>query len=274
MMARLRGGGRVRGARPGFPRPGHGRGGTVRAGVLLLGLIGVVAPPFTGSAYAGSFPGANGIIAFASAGPHGVDIFTVRPDGSHLRRLINTPPDKISAYSDWSPDGRRLVFDSNRSGNVEIYLRTAAGDVRRLTNNAAGDSHPTWTVDGRRVAFESDRSGTKQVYIMGSDGSHVRQVTHFVAGAEEPSYSPTGQWIACLSGPVRRTALFVVRPDGTGVRQVTPRSLNAGHPSWSPDGRRIAFNTNIEKDNGRIWTVSPDGDLRQLSKAPQAPVFQ
>jgi TolB protein len=101
---------------------------------------------------------------------------------------------------------------------------------------------------------------------MNCDGTHVRQVTHFAPGAEEPSYSPTGEWISFLSGPVARTALFIVRPDGTGLRKISPRSMNAGHPSWSPDGERIVFNTNIEKTNGRIWTVTTHGTLRQLTK--------
>ncbi|MGB9378542.1 MAG: hypothetical protein WCB04_13625 [Mycobacteriales bacterium] len=103
---------------------------------------------------------------------------------------------------------------------------------------------------------------------MDRDGSHVRQVTHFAPGAEEPAYSPTGEWITFLSGTFQHTALYVVRPDGTGLRKLTPRSMNAGHPSWSPDGQQIVFNTNIEKSNGRIWTVSLHGTLQQLTTGP------
>lgn len=230
---------------------------------LFAGMVAVAS-----GASAGTFGGENGRLAFASAGEDGVDIFAVNPDGSRLRSYVDTPEGFASAYSDWSPDGKTLTFDSDRSGNTEIYLRTRAGKLRQLTHDPAGDSHPTWTPDGRHIAFESDRSGTKQVHVMNRDGSHVRQITHFLPGAEEPAVSPTGKWIAFLSGPVERTALYVVRPNGTGLRKLTPRSMNAGHPSWSPDGRRIVFNTNIEKANGRIWTVGVDRSMRQLTSGP------
>ena len=247
-------------------RPTLRRGLFLTSAAVLAVLLGVAAPVLADKAHAGTFPGENALLAFASAGPNGADIYTVNPSGSHLRRLIQSPTGKVSVYSDWSPDGRTLAFDSDRSGNVDIYLRSQDGHIRRLTKSPAGDSHPTWTPDGQRIAFESSRSGSKQVYVMNRDGTHVRQVTHFAPGAEEPSYSPTGEWITFLSGTVQRTALFVVRPDGTGLRRITPRSMNAGHPSWSPDGEQIVFNTNIEKTNGRIWTVTPHGDLHQLTK--------
>jgi TolB protein len=235
---------------------------------VLAALLGVTAPSLAVGAEAGTFTGENGTLAFASGGPNGVDIYTVNANGSHLRRFITSPAGKVSAYSDWSPDGRTLAFDSDRAGNVDIYLRSSDGHIQRLTTNPAGDSHPTWTPDGRHIAFESDRSGIKQVYVMDRDGSHVRQVTHYAPAAEEPSWSPTGEWITFLSGTVAHTALFVVRPDGSGLRRITPRSLNAGHPSWSPDGKQIVFNSNIEKTNGRIWTVTPRGHLRQVTTGP------
>jgi TolB protein len=256
-------------AREGIHRRDHSRpvlGRRFRIGAAALAvLLGVAGPQFADKAHAGTFTGENGTLAFASEGPNGADIFTVSPNGAHLRRVIKSPTGKLSAYSDWSPDGRTLAFDSNRSGKVQIYVRSSDGRVQRLTNNSSRAAHPAWSPDGRHLVFEGDRSGTKQVYVMNRDGTHVRQVTHFAPGAEEPSYSPTGEWITFLSGPVAHTSLFVVRPDGTGLRRITPRSMNAGHPSWSPDGERIVFNTNIEKTNGRIWTVTPRGALRQIT---------
>jgi TolB protein len=234
--------------------------------VLLAGLLALVASAVGSTAFAGTFPGGNGQLAFANETENGVDIFTMNPDGSHLRRFINTPGDAASVFSDWSPDGRRLVFDSDRSGNVELYVATRDGDIRRLTRNSADDVHPTWSPDGRHLAFESHRSGLPQVYVMKVDGSHVRKVTRIAGGAIEPAYSPTGKWIAFVAGPERRTSLYVVRPDGSDLRRLTPPSMNAGHPSWSPDGRKIVFNSNFEKPNGRIWTVRLDGSLRQLTR--------
>jgi Tol biopolymer transport system component len=221
-----------------------------------------------GPATAGTFDGRNGAIAFASAGDHGVEIYVVCPDGSSLTRLVKTPNDRVSAYSDWSPDGRTLAFDSDRSGNVELYVQSSNGHLHRLTHNPAGDSHPTWSPNGRTLAFESNRSGVKQIWTVSPSGGPARQVTDFAPGAEEPAYSPTGQWIVFLSGPEQQTALFIVRPDGTGLHQLTRRALNAGHPSWSPDGTTIVFNSNIEQPNGRLWTVDLHGHARQLTHGP------
>jgi TolB protein len=235
--------------------------------VLLAGVLALLAPAVSSTAWAGTFPGENGQLAFAHLDDNGGDIFTMNPDGSHLRRFINTRPGLNSIYGDWSPDGRRLAFDSDRSGNVEIYVARRDGHIRRVTRNPADDVHPTWTPDGRRLAFESNRSGIPQVYVMHGDGSHVRKVTRMGAGgAIEPAYSPTGKWIAFVSGPERRTSVYVVRPDGSHLRRLTPPSMNAGHPSWSPDGRKIVFNSNFEKPNGRIWTVRLDGRMRQLTR--------
>jgi len=217
----------------------------------------------------GTFPVKNGTITFARSSPDGFDIVSTRRDGSHRRLLVKSPPGATSIYSDWSPDGRSLAFDSDRTGNVEIFLRRPGGEIRQLTDNPGRDAYPSWAPDGRRIAFESDRSGRRQIHVVSRTGSHTRRVTDFAPSAEEPSYSPTGRWIAFLSGRVGRTALFVVRPDGTGVRRLTPRRLNAGHPSWSPDGRRIVFNSNIGQPNGRIWVIGRRGHgLRKLTSGP------
>ena len=243
--------------------------GFAAASLAVLLMIPVAPVATAPPAGAGTFPGGNGVIAFASVGERGADIFTVCPDGSRLQRLIRTPHQQASVYSDWSPDGSTLAFDSDRSGNVEIYVQGPQGRPRRLTRNAGDDTHPTWSPNGRRVAFESTRAGAKQVFTLGRHGGRARQVTHFGPGAEEPAWSPSGKWIAFLSGPVRRTALYVVHPDGTGLRQLTRRSLNAGHPSWSPDGTTIVFNTHFERPNGRIWTVDLRGRTTRVTSPPQ-----
>src|SRR3954454_12796688 len=79
--------------------------------VLAVALLAVASPAATGVAAGGTFAGQNGQLAFANAGQNGADIFTVDPDGSHLRRFVHTPGGHVSAYSDWSPDGHTLAFD-------------------------------------------------------------------------------------------------------------------------------------------------------------------
>ena len=71
------------------------------------------------------------------------EIYVVNVDGSGLTRLTNNTAQ--DDYATWSPDGRRIAFDSNRDGEWEIYVMNADGTVlRRLTDNAADDHTPAW----------------------------------------------------------------------------------------------------------------------------------
>jgi TolB protein len=251
----------------------------VAAGALVAGLLTFVSAPASSGAptpsspraeQRGTFPGANGILTFCRINPYGGDLVAMRLDGTHRRVLVRSPGNLLSVFSDWSPDGRRLVFDRERAdGNIDIFLRRPGGKIVRLTEHEARDAHPMWAPGGERIVFESDRSGRPQLYTMRKDGTHLRQVTHLPAGAEEPAWAPRGNRIAFLSGPVRRTALFLIRPDGSDLTRLTARRLNATHPSWSPNGRWIVFNHHFETRNSRIFVIRANGEgQRQLTKAP------
>ncbi|MGH7475318.1 MAG: hypothetical protein ACRELD_03445 [Longimicrobiales bacterium] len=86
---------------------------------------------------------------------------------------------RLAVAPAWSPDGRRIAFDSTRDGNWEIYTMAADGsDVRRLTTDAADDTRARWSPDGRRIAFQSWRhGGGMEVFVMNADGTDVRRLT-------------------------------------------------------------------------------------------------
>jgi TolB protein len=100
----------------------------------------------------------------------------VKADGSRLRKLT---PKVGEAYRDpaWSPDGRKIAFVSDRTGNSEVYVMNADGTGQRnLTRNPAFDADPTWSPDARKIAFASNRDGKYGVYVMNADGSGQRRV--------------------------------------------------------------------------------------------------
>lgn len=89
--------------------------------------------------------------------------------------LTNSQPDDSDLF--WSPDGKMVVFNSNRDGNWEIYIMNADGSEQtNLTNNPADDGFPSWSPDGKIIAFQSYRDGNGEIYIMNADGSGLKRL--------------------------------------------------------------------------------------------------
>ena len=89
----------------------------------------------------------------------------------------------------FSPDGRRLVYVSDRDGDRGLYLfDLARGEERKLTDNAAEDYDPTWSPDGGWVAFVSERDGNPEIYIIRPDGTEERRLTHNPAPDRSPAW--------------------------------------------------------------------------------------
>ena len=143
---------------------------------------------------------------------------------------------------DWSPDGGRIAFSSDRDGRSEIYVMNADGSgVTRLTYNDAVDSSPAWSPDGRRIAFHSTLGGNWEIYVMNADGSGVTRLTYNDAFDGYPAWSPDGRRIAFDSQRDGNREIYVMDADGSGVTRLTDHGASDLTPAWSPDGRRIAF---------------------------------
>jgi Tol biopolymer transport system component len=208
----------------------------------------------------------NGPIAFAGDRTGSFEIYRMRQDGSHVRRLTHTAAGRASIFSDWSPDGRWIAFDSDRRGNVQLFVMNRnGGQVRQVTHNAQFNGDPSFSPDGSRLVFEQAPNAgcCSNIYSIRLDGSGLRKLTHFTKEtfASEPEYSPDGRWIAFAKFPPggSRSAIFVIRANGGHLHRVTRQSLDAGHPSWSPDGRWIIFNDNFTQPVGDIFTIRPAG---------------
>lgn len=141
--------------------------------------------------------------------------------------------------------GGRIVFQSDRCGNWDIFSMNADGsDIVRLTHDSASDEYPVWSPDGRHIAFKSNRTGRYQIYIMEQDGKNRRQITFGSADNEDPGWSPDGRRIAFQSKRTGTAQLFVMNSDGSSLRPLTTTIGKNGHPDWSPDGRAISFTGN------------------------------
>src|SRR5438552_3993264 len=122
-----------------------------RAPIALLALAAALTASF-GGAHA-AFPGRDGRIVYAGRVESDWEIYTMRPDGSSVRKLTNNLLDDSAPV--WSPNGHQIAFRSERSGNPEIYVMDANGrHVRRITHSSLPDTRPSWSADGKRIVFQ------------------------------------------------------------------------------------------------------------------------
>ena len=205
--------------------------------------------------------------------PGQIGAFIANADGTGERPLVS--PADIDYDAAWSPDGRSIVFTSERNGSADLYRMHEDGSgLERLTDSPAYDDQAAFAPDGKRVVFVSTRGdGTADLFTLDLTTRKVKPLTPGPGGDFRPSWSPDGQWIAFSSdrassfpfahGRWERlhvAEVYVVRPDGSGLRRLTPHtdSTFCGSPKWTGDSKRVvAYCTTAEQtlDNRR---ASPD----------------
>jgi Tol biopolymer transport system component len=226
--------------------------------VIALAVLGGALP-----ASAGDRP-TNGRVSFARFDPELGDysIWTANPDGSHQRRLTRLP----SFFSDWSPDGGRIVFEFADDTGVHIATIDPSGrNLRQLTFASGVQASPKWSPDGRWIVFEAsplspdDPAFSTSIWIMRADGSQMRRLTRNGFNVEAV-FAPDGRRIAFARlTDFPEAAIWVMNRDGSHQREVVPPTLGVEHPDWSPDGRWITFNIAPEEPGAAVMAVQPNG---------------
>jgi len=172
----------------------------------------------------------------------------------------SNPPIKFIASTNldqgpqYSPDGKRIVFESTRSGNYEIWMCDSDGaNLVQLTSFDRTTGTPRWSPDGRRIAFDSRMETHSDVYVMGAEGGNPRRLTTETSDDVVPSWSRDGRWIYFASNRTGDYQVWKVPAEGGEASQVTKRGGFAAFES--PDGKFVYY-TALKPG---IWRVSVEG---------------
>jgi len=115
----------------------------------------------------------------------------------------------------WSPDGRKIAFQSSRTGNPEVFIMDANGEnVEQLTFNNEFDGIPKWSPNGKRVAFSSNRDGSPNIFTLNLETKELVQIT------SNESYNFIQDWVS-------ETEILVIT-DVSEKRQMQILDINEG----------------------------------------------
>jgi TolB protein len=206
------------------------------------------------------------------------DIYSANLDGSGLKRLTDNP--QYDAEPVVSPDGRQIVFGSQREGNFDVYVMDSDGsNVKRLTDRTGYNGGPWFSPDGRKIVWRAWYPETAEekalwqdcmeknyivavpldLWVMNADGSDKRLVLHNGATNFAPSWHPDGKriifssnkddWRADIKQYGHNFELYLINLDGTGLERLTYNTTFDSFPMFSPDGRKLVFASN--RDPGK-----------------------
>jgi TolB protein len=197
------------------------------------------------------------------------DIFTAKPDGTDIKPLTDTPG--YDAEATVSPNGKKIVFTSERNGDLDVYSMDIDGrNLRRLTTDVGYDGGAFFSPDSKQIVYRGSHPKTPaetaryknllyrhlvvpttfEIWVMNADGSNKRKITNLGSGSFAPFFTPDGKRIIfctnyfATDARKRNFDLALINLDGTGLERVTFNESFDGFPMFSPDGKKLVFASN------------------------------
>ncbi len=206
------------------------------------------------------------------------DIYISDLKGNVKKRLTNTKG--YDAEGVLNPQGNKILFTSNRSGDLELWTMNLDGsDQKQITFDLGYDGGAFFSPDGSKIVFRASRPKTAEeikeyreylaqdlvaptnmeIYVCNADGSNLKQVTNLGKANWAPFYHPSGKKIIFSSNHQSKRGydfqLYMINEDGTGLEQISSESIFNSFPMFSPDGKKIAFSSNRNNGGGRDTNV-------------------
>jgi Tol biopolymer transport system component len=170
---------------------------------------------------------------------------------------------RMDMFPQFSPDGSRLLYLSDRTGQVEIWTATSDGaNPRQVTSmNAPIVGAPRWSPDSERIVFDSNLGGHWEIYLVDLAGGVPRQLTDDPADECCASWSRDGRSIYFMSSRSGQAQIWKMPAAGGRPVQITRRGGHVGLES--PDGRFVYYSTHGPEGErngiGGLWRVPVDG---------------
>ncbi|MCI0663286.1 MAG: hypothetical protein L0220_19650, partial [Acidobacteria bacterium] len=179
-------------------------------------------------------------------------------------REISDTPLIASTQWDWnpqfSPDGNRIVFVSDRTGTAEVWIASRnGGNATQLTSfRGPYTNHPCWSPDSRRIAFEAPAQGNFDIYTISPAGGVPHRLTSEASQERAPSWSRDGRWIYFASNRRDQWQVWKISAEGGAAVQVTG---TGGFATFeSPDGAWLYF---TKQHKPGLWRMPSQGGAEE-----------
>lgn len=175
-------------------------------------------------------------------------------DGGETKKFRMLSSTRRDFTTDFSPDGKQIVFSSIRSGQTEVWTSRADGSsLRRLTS--IGGNEPRWSPDGTHIAFVSSHLGQADIYVLNLETEAVLRLTSAGASNLKPSWSRDGRFIYFCSDRTGRPQIWKVPSQGGDPVQITRRGGLYGVETFD---RKSIYYTSANSP-AEVWVTSANG---------------
>lgn len=199
------------------------------------------------------------------------DIFMADLNGRIVKQLTNAKG--YDAEPTLSPDGKKMIYTSDKDGDIDLYIMDLkSGKERKVTNTLGYDGGAWFSPDGKKIIWRASRPKTDaeikeyrellaehmvaptnmEVFVANADGSNAKQVTSFGQANWAPTFMPDSKRIIFASNHEYKRGfpfnLYIINEDGTGLKKVSRDKGFDAFPMFSPDGRKVIFSSN--RNNG------------------------
>jgi Tol biopolymer transport system component len=208
-------------------------------------------------------------VAFIRAISSGVnDVYIASLKGGGVRRV--TFDNRYLLSLTWAPDGRSILFSSQRRGNYALWTAPISGGTpARVPMVSENATDPAFSRDGHKMAYAQFFEDTN---IWRFDLEGREQPTKIVASTQydsSPQYSPDGKRIAFRSSRSGSSEIWLCNSEGRSPTQLTHfGGTLTGTPRWSPDGTRIAFDSRPEGQPDIFVISANGGEPRRVTTDP------